>query len=57
MTLETASNAKYSHWTGISTEVELAKALIVRYETDGGQSIKTYSYPSERILTVSFKSP
>ena len=35
--------AKYSHWIGISTSVELARAVCVRLPHDGGQSISTKS--------------
>ncbi len=33
------SRAKYSHWTGIKTECEAARALSVNNPSEGGESI------------------
>ena len=37
------SIAKYSHWMGMNTSVELPSAVCVSGPNDGGQSISTKS--------------
>ena len=37
------SMAKYSHWIGMSTSSELARAVRVSGPSDGGQSMSTKS--------------
>ncbi len=50
------SKAKYSHCTGIRTELAAARALVVRIPRLGGQSIKIKSYSSLTLLSSSLKS-
>jgi hypothetical protein len=52
---ETPSSARYSHWMGTRTESLAASAFTVSRSSEGGQSIRIYSYFSRIRETTSLR--